>query len=134
MAKQPNPSDLNQGIQAGSVVADVLAVGPNASAQKNVGVREIQEEYLKAVTQLRLALDALALPPADKQLLVNQIDKLASGSTASKPDRSGTQPILKAITDILQSAGLAIKNIADLCDPITKIATLVAIPLHMIGL
>jgi hypothetical protein len=131
-AKKTAPG--NQGIQANSVVADVLAVGSKATAYKRVETGAIPEEFLKAITQLRMALSHTGLPQTDKQLLTGQIDALASGANQSIPERSKVQGVLKTVTDTLKSGGVAIKDIADLCDPIMKIAGLVAIPLHLIGL
>lgn len=129
-----NPNSGNQGIQANSVVADVLAVGPNASAQKRVEMIRRPEEYAKAIHELRAALDQLALPLPSKQSVGRQVDRLANVTADPNPNRSKIKAVLKSITDTIHSTGSAVKDLSDMLDPITKIATLAAIPLHLIGL
>lgn len=130
----PKKTAGNQGIQANSVVADVLAVGQKATAYKNVQLGGQPGQVLEAITQLRVALNHAALPLPDKQAIAGHLDELASTSVTTKPERSKVQAILKSVCETLKSAGVAIKDISELCDPIMKIAEFAAVPLHLIGL
>ena len=124
----------NLGIQANSVVADVLAVGPNATAYKHMATNVKPEDILQAIRQLRDALSYTALSVSDKQAMTDHLDALASETARSNPTKSTVQTILKSVCETLKAGGVAIKDISELCDPIMKIAKFAAIPFHLIGL
>ena len=56
------PAQINEGIQATHVSAEVMAVGRNARAIKSIDDAIDQQELLQAVEQLRQGLQSLSLP------------------------------------------------------------------------
>jgi hypothetical protein len=127
----------NQGIQANTVTADVLAVGMNAMAHKQVAVGATPEAFLQAITQFRSALEGLMLPTPAKQVLAADVEALTAASSASKSDNAKIQSHLKGLSDKrdkLKMVGIVMKDVAELWEPAKKIAELAMIPLHLVGL
>jgi hypothetical protein len=124
----------NQGIQANTVSAEVLAVGTRATAHKQMTVGATPQELLQAVAQLRSALEGLTLPAPAKQVLADDIKALTAATSAAKPDGADIQSHLKSLSDKLKMVGLVMKDVTGLWEPAKKIAELAMIPLHLVGL
>ncbi|MDE3198535.1 MAG: hypothetical protein KGN84_19460 [Acidobacteriota bacterium] len=124
------PNRANEGIQATNVTADVLAVGRNARAGKNT--TGSSQELDKAVAEFERAIQALNLTPAVKA-------EAAEGAAGLRGDvqRADTGPHterLQRIVNGLKSAGVVLSQTASLAEPLTKIAGLLRVPLHLLGL
>jgi hypothetical protein len=132
--KRKHDAAGNQGIQANAVTADVLAVGRNATAHKQVTMGATPQELLQAVAQLRSALEGLALPGPAKQVLADDIKALTAATSAAKPNSANIQLHLKSLSDKLKMVGLVMKDVTQLWEPAENIAKLAMIPLHLVGL
>jgi hypothetical protein len=124
----------NQGIQANTVTAEVLAVGASATAHKQVTMGATPQEFLQAVAQLRSALEGLTLPAPAKHVLADDIKALTAAISSAKPDSANVQSHLKSLSDKLKMVGLVMKDVTQLWEPAKKIAELAMIPLHLVGL
>jgi hypothetical protein len=124
---------VNQGIQATSVNADVVAVGPNASASKVVYGGDQHAQLTQAVSQLVRALDALQLQAHAKAAIAEDLSNLrAAVKKGTSGDRVGG--ILQSLSGKLRMVGVVLTQAGALSEPVTKIASLLKIPLHLLGL
>jgi hypothetical protein len=92
----------NQGIQANTVTAEVLAVGARATAHKEVTKGATPQELLQAVAQLRSAFEGLTLPAPAKQALAEDIKALSAATSTAKLDGAHIQSHLKSLSDKLK--------------------------------
>src|SRR3954452_15263078 len=104
----------NQGIQANTVTADVLAVGTHATAHKQVAIGATPQDFLNAIAQLHSALNYLALPTSAEQVLSADIKELTAATTTPKPDNARIQSHLKGLSDKLKMVGIVMKDITEL--------------------
>jgi len=131
--KETRPVHINEGIQADTVNADVLAVGRNATASKITYGTDNQAQLAQAVAQLVRALDALKLQVHAKEAIDEDLKNLrAAVEKAPSADRVGG--ILQNITGKLKMVGVILGQAAALSEPVTRIASLLKIPLHLLGL
>jgi hypothetical protein len=131
--KPSRPVHVNQGIQATAVNADVLAVGLNATASKTVYGGDQHAQVAQAVSQLVKALDALQLQANAKAAIAEDVTNLrAAVEKGPSADRVGG--ILQSLAGKLRMVGIVLTQAAALSEPVTKIASLLRIPLHLLGL
>ena len=131
--KQSRHLQVNQGIQATTVNADVLAVGRNATASKTVLGGDQHAQLAQAVSQLVTALNRLQLQARAKAAIAEDLTNLrAAVETGPSADRVGG--ILQSLSGKLRMVGVVLTQVAALSDPVTKIAGLLKIPLHLLGL
>jgi hypothetical protein len=129
---KPGRASINEGIQADSVRADVIAVGRGARASKRTG--DTSREVTIAVDQLRSAVEALNLPPHAQAAIHDDLRALhaVAESGAAEPERAGHA--LQGIAGKLKMIGVVISEVVALSEPVRKIAELLRIPLQMVGL
>lgn len=126
-------ASVNYGIQANSVTSEVTAVGENAKAVKLVKGGE-QRELLKAISELESAIAKLNLPQPNRQELQGHVSDLVSAAKQDESHSERVGRILQHITNGLKSAGVAVKEIADLIGPIQKIAGVAHLGMAALGL
>ncbi len=120
-------------IKAHSVHAKALAVGPNAQA--NSYDASVQNGDVGSSLQaLRAALASLDLTEGQHALVRRDVDGLHTALQATPPDKAAAGSHLKAISDKLEFAGKAVRSVAGLVEPITKIATFAGVALKAVGL
>jgi len=129
MTRNPrNHNAGNQGIQATNVQAEVLAVGQGAQAVKHAAAADA-EVLAKAVGQLRVAIAGLGLQPAARAVLERDVEGLAEATRSHRPDAPKAESHLKGMAEKLKMVGIVVKEVAGLAEPVSKIATLLRIPL-----
>jgi hypothetical protein len=122
------PSTGNQGIQANTVTAEVMAVGYRAQATKTVAAVD-HDSLARAITQLGETIDRLGLAPAPRALLEKDVKGLTQATSGPKPDPARAKTHLEGIVEKLGMVGTVVKDVAGLVEPMTKIAGLLHIPL-----
>jgi len=125
------PSSGNQGIQATTVTAEVMAVGYRAQATKTVAATD-HDAMARAITQLGEAIDRLGLAPGPKALLEKEVKGLIQAASGPSPDAAKAKTHLEAIVEKLGMVGTIVKDVAGLIEPMTKIAGLLRIPLALL--
>ncbi|WP_143134626.1 hypothetical protein [Burkholderia ubonensis] len=134
MSKTSNTfSGINYGVQASSVNAENLAVGPNSIASTNVGgVRT--SDLLKEVELLRQGLNAAGIHPQAQQLLAGDISALSNSLTVDKPDSVLIEGHLKGFIEKLRTIGVVLGDFTEIIGPLKTIADALRIPLAALGL
>lgn len=127
-------SQVNEGIQADTVTGDVIAVGRGAVASKTVYSSGGQAELLRAIEQLSGALESLGLQPHAQAALNEDVRELRSVASAKEPRADRAAHALEGLSGKLKMAGVVLSHAAALAEPVRKIAGLLHIPLHLIGL
>lgn len=130
----PRRSIPNEGIQADTVTADVLAVGRGAKAVKTVHGNAESEKLLAAVQSLRSQLDNLPLTKPQRDDLdqhAQTLEHVASSKPANSPE---AQSAFAKFLDKLKDVGVVVKETAELVAPIKTIAALVHLSLTALGL
>jgi multidrug efflux pump subunit AcrA (membrane-fusion protein) len=127
------PAPVNEGIQATSVSAEVMAVGRNARAFQSTEHASSQQELLQAVAQLRQGLESLQLQAHAKAAVDEDMAKLQSAAESRdhKADHAGH--ILESLSGKLKMVGVVLSEAVHLSEPLRKIAELLHIPLHLLG-
>jgi len=128
----PNNSSENRGIVAHTVSADVMAVGEGAHAIKTVHA-ENGEALRAQVDALRAAIDALNLPSPQRTALEEDVAGL-SEAAGPKPDSDKARTHLRSICDKLKMVGIATRDVAGLVESMRRIANILLIPLHFLGI
>jgi hypothetical protein len=114
----------NQGIVAGNVSAQVIAVGGNATAsQNNFGAVDI-EQFRSSIADLRNAIEALNIPPNAKASISKNVDELTTESQNPTPDRGRVERILGSLSSTTKLLGEFVANATTILGPIAKIAAL----------
>lgn len=134
MSKKKKPaSPVNEGIQANIVRADVLAVGSGAQASKISIDQGSSTAFVEALSSLRSAIEA-RLPASEgrKELeaVLNKLDLIAS-KKAPAEDAPGA---LQTFIEKLRKIGIVIAEVADIAEPLKRIASLLGMSLGAIGL
>jgi hypothetical protein len=126
------PKQINQGIQANTVHADVIAVGPGAKAIKySSGEREL----LEALNRLRAAVDTLDLRPGVRARVDEDLGVLQEIAEKKGPDNPNRGAMtLRRLADELKTVGVVLSGAVSIAEPVRKIAELLRVPLHMLGL
>jgi hypothetical protein len=124
---------INQGIQANTVNADVIAVGTGARAIKYSNSSEY--ELREAVDELRDAIASLNLRPGVKARIGEDLGALKQVAEKKLPDDTNRGALtLYSVAGQLKSAGVVLPEVVTLADPVRKIAGLLRVPLDMLGL
>jgi hypothetical protein len=127
-------SNVNEGIQANNVTADVLAVGRGAKAVKTVHGNTDTEKLLAAMSAVRAQLDNLPLTKPQRDAVeqhAQDFERIAASKPANSPE---TQGAFAKFMEKLKDVGIAVKETADLVAPIKTIAGLVHLSLVAFGL
>jgi Family of unknown function (DUF5955) len=132
--KKGRLAQVNEGIQATTVTAEVLAVGHNAKATKTTYGGSDKAKLAQAVQQLHRALDALQLQAHARAMIEEDLKALRSGVQLKEPQANHIAQILQGIGGKLKMVGVVLKDALALREPITQIAHLLQIPLHLFGL
>jgi hypothetical protein len=122
----------NEGIQAKTVQAEVLAVGRGARAIKSVAAGDA-EALAQAIAQLREAIAGLGLQPAAREVLERDVSALAEDVQSGGTDGGKAESRLRGIADKLKMVGVVLGDVAALAEPVTKIAGLLRIPLSFLA-
>jgi hypothetical protein len=128
----PKPTSINEGIQATTVNADVLAVGRGAKATKVVHASD-QVELLNAVRNLERALAGMSLSDSAKQAVQKDCSKMKEAVQKKQPNSRQVGTLLQHLTRRLKTTGVIIKDVAGLIGPIEKIAGIVHLTLASLG-
>ena len=136
MTKQkrtPNRSG-NEGIQADSVKADVLAVGRGAKALKIVKSDADILELAKAISELRKELEKLNMNGTARAAVEEDIAALETeaGKRPSDPQEMGN--LLQRIAGKLKMVGVVVTEVGSLSESMRKLAELVGLSLKSLGL
>jgi hypothetical protein len=136
MSDQENgkPAQVNEGIQATTVNAEVIAVGHGAKASKTTYGGDDQEKLGQAVQQLRSALEALQLQAHAKTAIEEDLKDLQFAVQSKEPKADQVSQILQGIGGKLKMVGVVLTDALALSEPITQIAHLLQIPLRLLGL
>jgi len=127
------PAQINEGIQATHVSAEVLAVGRNARALKYTDSTSNQQALLQAVEQLRQGLQSLSLPSHAQAAIDDDMTKLQSAAESRDPQDDAVGHILEGLSGKLKMVGIVLSEAVNLSEPLKKIAELLHVPLHFLG-
>ena len=131
--KRSRPVHINEGIQANTVNADVLAVGRNAIASKTTYGGDSHAQLAQAVSQFVKALDALQLQAHAKEAIEEDLATLRA-ALEKRPSADRVGGILQSISGKLKMVGVVLTEVVALSEPVAKIASLLKIPLSLLGL
>ncbi len=123
---------INEGIQATNVTADVLAVGRGAQAIK-FSTGDTQQ-LAKAVEQLRAGLEALNLQPHAREAIKQDLGELQAATESKQPQADRAGRALESLSGKLKMVGIVLSEVISLSQPVRQIAGLLQIPLHLLGL
>lgn len=125
--RRPRSHGGNEGIQANSVRADVLAVGHGARAVKTTAA---EGELVKAVADLQRAIDALQV----RQTVAGELTAVVAAAAAPQPKAEEVGTAVAGLVDKLKRAGMVVGEMAAMIDPLTKIASVLRLPLAYFGI
>ncbi|HTY69832.1 MAG TPA: hypothetical protein VMH36_24470 [Alphaproteobacteria bacterium] len=123
----------NYGIY-GPVNADVLAVGYKPKSTKTVSTSIALPQAQSAIEELRRNVEGLALPQAIRVQINRDLGAMAENVRTEATDQSKLGRILKRVLDGLKTAGVVASDVAEIVEPVRKIAEALAIPLKVLGL
>ncbi|MDD9943679.1 MAG: hypothetical protein OXU20_21740 [Myxococcales bacterium] len=128
-------SSVNEGIQANSVSADVLAVGRGARATQHVTLdATLRVSLVNQVEQLDGALrNAVPGQPA-REVLAEDVAALKTAIERPEPDRQGATRALESLHDKLKMVGVVLADTAELIGPVKAIASALQLTLRFLGL
>jgi|SRR5271165_4931896 len=132
MSGRKPPKEVNEGIRANSVTADVLAVGRGAQATKYSAGNA--QDLAKAIEQLRAGLECLNLQPQAKEAIKEDLVELNAAAESKQPQADRAGRALQSLSGKLKMVGVVLSEVVSLSEPIRQIAGLLQIPLHMLGL
>ena len=127
------PAQINEGIQATHVSAEVIAVGRNARAIKYAEDASDQQELLQAVERLRHGLLLLSLQSHAQATVDEDMAKLQSAVESRDRQGDAVGQILESLSGKLKMVGIMLSEAANLSEPLRKIAELFHIPLNFLG-
>jgi hypothetical protein len=125
----------NYGIQGTtvSIRAGALAVGDAARATSSPWRPNDRHELNEALQRLRAAIDGLALDPATRVAVKDDVTRLAQVVDAPRVERDRVGLSLAGIAARLSSAGVVVTQVAALAEPLAKIAALVRLSMQALG-
>lgn len=123
---------VNEGIQADTVRAGVLAVGRNAQAIKNVADRSAWDAALAQFFEFERAMQVCVPAGPARDVLESDIGDLKRAIESKKPEQLTTT--VSHINGKLKMIGIVLKDVAALAEPITAICSVLQIPLKLLGL
>lgn len=129
MSKQ---GQANEGIQATNVRADVLAVGRNAKAIKKISGD--RGDLREALAELQRRIQALDLSGPAKSQIVENVAALKNAAETPGTAPADSRSRLQAVVGGLKTAGVILSEAASLTDPLTRIAGMLRVPLHLLGM
>lgn len=129
----PPQTQVNEGIQATSVSAEVMAVGRNATAIQNLDRTNDQQELLQEVEQLRKGLESLNLQPHAKTAIGEDMAKLQSATESREPNSDHVGQILASLSGKLKMVGIVLSEVVNLSEPVKKIIKILQIPLSLLN-
>lgn len=127
-------ANVNQGIHAKIVNADVLAVGEGAKAVKNIVNTGTGPEIVAALGEMRKALAELSLPRENRQEILDLIKSFQDSAIDESPNSDELQGKLQKIIGRMKAAGILISESTSLIEPIKKIARLIGAALPWLGI
>jgi hypothetical protein len=117
-------SSANQGI-VGSVSANVLAVGNNATAIQNQNLSSADfAQFRSSIEELRKTLQHLQLPEQARASIAEQVAGLEAEATKATPDRGRVEGALKSLTSTTKLISEFVSNASAILGPVAKIASL----------
>lgn len=125
-------AQVNEGIQANTVTADVLAVGRGATATKNISGSS--PDVMKAIGELRTAIEALNLQPHAKAAIDEDLRTIDAAAQASPPEPERGGHALQNLAGKLKMVGIVLAEVVALSEPARKIAEMLQVPLRALGL
>jgi hypothetical protein len=126
-------AQVNEGIQATSVSAEVMAVGQNATAVQNADRASSQHDLLQAVEQLRKELESLNLQPHAKAAVDEDIAKLQSATESKDNQSDHVGHILASLSGKLKMVGIVLSAAVNLSEPVRKIVEILRIPWNILN-
>jgi hypothetical protein len=130
--KPARAAQVNEGIQATNVNAEVIAVGRGAKAYK--ATSGDSQELTKAMDQLRAAIEALNLQPHAKAAITEDLTTLRTVAQANQPQPDRAGHALQSLAGKLKMVGVVLSEAVTLSEPVRRIAELLRVPLHLLGL
>jgi signal recognition particle subunit SEC65 len=133
MTKKPQASS-NEGIRASTVIADVLAVGRNARAEKTVIEQADRKKLSEAVARLDQELESLAVRNPQLADIRENAQELSRSTSQDEVDPRHVQGVLGRLASKLKEGGVVVKEVAGLIAPIKAIAGVLDLSLIGLGL
>jgi hypothetical protein len=124
---------INEGIQATTVKAEVLAVGRGATAIKQSAAYE--QALVASLDRLNAAVEALNLPPHARQALDDDLRGLrtiAEEGGTDQVDRAAST--LQNFVGKLKVLGVVVSQAVGIAKPIFDLAELLRVPLGKLGI
>jgi hypothetical protein len=132
MSDKRRESQVNMGIQANNVSAEVIAVGSHAKASKSASGDP--QAVTKAIGQLQSALAALSLEPHAKAGIADDLAVLQATAPPNHPEPERAGHALLSLTARLKAVGVVLSEVVALSEPVIKIAEWLKVPLHLLGI
>jgi hypothetical protein len=114
-------SSANYGIQ-GNVSANALAVGPRAKAIVNQATHSSRAEFDSALATLRDQIAKLQLSQEDVALTLDSLKKIQAMAGSEPQSNHGAADLLGRVVKTLQTAGVAVRTMAELHQPLSQLA------------
>ncbi len=124
----------NEGIQANTVTADVIAVGRGARATKTVLADGDRKQLLEALGKIQTEVDKLNLDAAQRDEIKQHAAQVERTLTVKQPDPVAAQGALQKFVGKLKTVGVIVNDAAGLVAPLHTIAGLLHLSLSAIGL
>jgi len=124
----------NQGIIASNVNAEVLAVGENASATKNVVNQEEVNDLLQLLGNIENLLRQTTLDVSQIDILRSDLSLMKEQVHSTTADQADTRSTLSRFVDKLKIVQSAMGDSAEIFDSVKSIAKILQIPLKALFL
>jgi hypothetical protein len=132
-AKKAKPA-ANYGIQANQVIGNTIVTGKNPRATTTILVTEERQQLYAAVREIQEALNSLSLQPQAKAVIKEEVDELHAATSATDVKADRVSSILKNLSGKLKMVGVVVSEVVALSEPLQKLAGMLHIPLHMLGI
>lgn len=122
-----NGASANYGIQ-GSVTANAVAVGPHSTAIVNETAPTSRAEFDSVIASLHEQIAKLQLSQEDVDSTHESLKELEAMAGSNPQPKHGAADLLGRVVKTLQTAGVAVKTIAELHQPLGQLAAWFHIP------
>jgi len=127
--KRSKSASVNEGIQANTVQADVLAVGRGAKAVKVVLADADRRELFEAIAELRRGLQILNLQKPVRDAIQSDVAQIEDAARTKETDATRVGGFLHSLVGRLEQVGILVKEASSLVAPIKAIASLLHLSL-----
>lgn len=115
-------------VKTGDVSGTGIAIGQDVQATVTINQQD-QRELLDLIQQLQAEIQKAQIPEGAKRVLLTKAVPEMNQAVQSDDPKSGFQRALERVDDQLQGVGAVAEHVSGIINTVTKIATLIGIPL-----